>query len=400
MQVVTAPQVLLDGRLRRPGWVSFRGGVVHAAGEGAPPSPPTCELTEGVLAPGLIDLQVNGAFGHDVAEVDEAGWHELSRRLTETGVTGYVPTIVTAPLDELIGSLGRYRRVRSAFDRAGGARTLGMHVEAAFLAPERRGAHREDLLLAPLPQHLEPLLAAGGQDLAYVTLAPELPGGLDAVRRLVAAGVRVAIGHSDATEDQARAAVDAGASLVTHLYNAQRGLHHRDGGVVGIALSDERLTAGLIADGQHVGAAAIRVAFAAAGPRIALVTDAIAAMGMPGGTYDLGGEPVNVVTGGAPVRADGTLAGSVLRLDTAIANVIGLGVDPALALTAATTTPAEALGRRDIGRIAAGASADLVWLDDRWRARATWLAGRLVHGEGAVLGLADGATRRREEGRS
>ncbi len=192
--------------------------------------------------------------------------------------------------------------------------------------------------------------------------------------------MRVAIGHSDADDARALAAVDAGASLVTHLYNAQSPFGHRDPGVVGVALSDPRLTCGLIVDLEHVAPTAVRLAFAAAAGRIMLVSDAIAALGMPPGTYSLGGQPTEVRVGAAPVRPDGTLAGSALRLDTAVANTIACGIDPAVALIAATRVPADVLGAPDLGRLAAGAAADLVWLDERWSTRTTWVAGGVVAG--------------------
>jgi N-acetylglucosamine-6-phosphate deacetylase len=229
------------------------------------------------------------------------------------------------------------------------------------------------------------------------TLAPERPGGIAAVRRLAEAGVLVSIGHSDATAAQAEAATDAGARLVTHLFNAMRPLHHREPGLVGQALADPRLTSGLIADLHHVAAPVCRLAFAAAPGRIMLVTDAVAAAGMPPGTYDLGGQQVSVDPLGLPRRADGTIAGSGLRLDAAIAFVVTAGIDLRTAVDAATRLPADVIGRPDLGRIAPGALADLVWLGDDLTARATWLGGRLAYGQlpgagdGAVAGVVDGA---------
>ena len=379
MEVVVAPKLLLSGELRGPGWVQLEGATVVASGWGEPPHAATVELPRGALVPGLIDLQLNGAFGHDLATTDLAGWREVVRRLPATGVTAFVPTFITAPLEELARSLERYRRVRDDLDAEPGARTLGVHCEGPFLAAGRHGAHRRDLLCDPTPERVETLLAAADGQLAYLTLAPELPGGLPAVDRLVRAGVRVAVGHSDATDQHVTAAVDAGVSMITHLFNAQRPLHHRDPGVVGAALADPRVTVGLIVDLHHVAPTAVRVAFAAAGERIALVTDAVSAMGMPPGVHELGGEPTTVRAGAPPVRDDGTLAGSVLRLDEAVANAVHCGVDPAVALTAASRVPADALGRSDLGRLTPGARADVAWLDDDWRAAATWIDGRLAH---------------------
>ena len=379
MELITAPRVLLAGELVGPGWVGVEEGRIVTSGQGSSPDRPATRLPRGVLAPGLVDLQINGAFGHDLADADLPSWCEVAIRLVTTGVTSFVPTIITAPIDDLVSSIDRYRRLRAAIDDAGGARTLGLHCEGPFLAPGRHGAHDEHCLVDPTPARLAALLDAGADVLAYVTLAPERDGALTAIRTLVDAGIGVAVGHSDARDDQVRAAADAGARLVTHLYNAQRPLHHRDPGVVGAALTDGRLTAGLIADLHHVAPTAIQLAFTAAPGRIALVSDAIAALGMPAGTYDLGGQTTTVRESAPPERDDGTLAGSVLRLDDAIANTISCGVDGATALTAATRVPADVLGRLDAGRLTPGATADLVWLDDDWRAAATWVGGRLVH---------------------
>ncbi len=379
MDVIAAPKVLLAGELVEPGWVGIEDGRIVTIGQGSPTDLPTLTLPRGVLAPGFVDMQLNGAYGHDLATADLSGWHEVTTRLPETGVTSFVPTIITAPMDDLVASIARYRRLRPEVDAAGGARTLGLHCEGPFLAVGRHGAHDERLLNDPTPERVGALLDAGAGDLIYVTLAPEREGALAATRRFVAAGVGVAVGHSDARDDEVRAAADAGARLVTHLYNAQRPLHHRDPGVVGAALADPRLTCGLIADLHHVAPTAMRVAFAAAAGRIALVTDAIAALGMPAGTYDLGGRTTTVQESAPPVRDDGTLAGSVLRLDQAVANTVTSGVDAAVALTAATRVPADAMGRPDLGRLTPGGTADLVWLDEDWRAVATWVAGHLVH---------------------
>jgi N-acetylglucosamine-6-phosphate deacetylase len=206
-------------------------------------------------------------------------------------------------------------------------------------------------------------------------------GGLAAIAALASAGILVSIGHSDATARQVTAAVDAGARMVTHLFNAQRPLHHREPGVAGQALADARLTSGLIADQSHVAAAVCAIAFAAAPGRIFLVTDASAAAGMPPGRYRLGREPVEVRAGDdrAPRLADGTLAGSVLRMDRAVANIVAAGVGLAEAVAAATRVPADLIGRPELGRLAPGAAADLAWLGDDLRTRAAWVAGQQVY---------------------
>ncbi len=295
-----------------------------------------------------------------------------------TGVTSFAPTFVTAPLPDLAAALESLPagRVRSAYEPA--ARVLGAHLEGPFLSPKHRGAHDAALLRDPSVDAVDLLLAAGGADrLALVTLAPERPRALAAVARLVAAGVVVSVGHSDATAAQVEAAADAGATLVTHLFNAQRGLHHREPGVVGAALDDDRLSLGLVVDLVHVAPCVVRLAFAAAGARVVLVSDATAASGMPPGRYRLGGaDAVVSAPDEPPRRADGTLAGSAITLDAAVRLAISVGIDPVAALLAATRTPADTIGRGDLGRITPGAAADLVWWDDAWRVRRTWVAGR------------------------
>jgi N-acetylglucosamine-6-phosphate deacetylase len=380
VRLLTAPSVLLEGRLVTDGWILYADGRILEVGTGRPPHAPGYALATGVLAPGLVDLQCNGAFGHDLAEVDVAGWREVLSRLPATGVTAVVPTVITAPFDMLLATLRDAPVSTDHGPRA--ARPLGLHLEGPFLSAQRRGAHREDLLRSPAAADVDAVLEAGRDRLTYVTVAPELPGALPVIERFVRAGVRVAIGHSDATDAEVLAAVDAGATLVTHLYNAQRPLAHRDPGVVGAALSDPRLTLGLIADLHHVAPTALRVAFAAAGERIALVTDAIPTLGLPAGSYRFGGDTVTVTGPDAPPRRDdGTLAGSSLRLDLAVRNTISCGVDPAVALTAATTIPADAVGAPRAGRLRPGAYADLTWFDERWQLRASWLAGEQVAGE-------------------
>ena len=388
-EVLLARRLLLEDRLVADGWVQLRGGRIAEVGVGPSPAAPTRRLPDGVLAPGLVDAQLNGAFGTDLVAADDAEWHRIRAELPRTGVTAFVPTFITAPVSALTSALHRARGRVGVPDRGtvptgapAGARVLGIHLEGPFLAVSRRGAHDRRHLTDPSPASIGQLLAAGGGALLYVTLAPERDGALAAIHQLVEAGVRVAIGHTDADDGRTLAAVAAGATLLTHLYNAQRPFGHRDAGVVGVALSDPRLTCGLIVDLEHVVPTAVRLAFAAASGRIMLVTDAIAALGAPPGTYTLGGQPARTRAGAAPVRADGTLAGSTLRLDAAVANTIACGIDPAVALTAATRVPADALGAPDLGRLAPGAAADLVWLDGSWTARTTWVGGEVLAGAG------------------
>jgi N-acetylglucosamine-6-phosphate deacetylase len=376
-RVVSAPRVVAGERVLSPGAVALDGGRIEAVlGERPAPGPGHLHLDHGVLVPGLIDLQVNGFAGVDLAGADPAGWATVAGALAATGVTSFLATFTTAPLDELEAALGR---ARAAGGRDGpGARLLGVHLEGPFLAPARSGAHDPAAMLDPTPATVDRLVGAGQGVLAVMTLAPERPGGVDATARLARAGVVVSVGHSDARAAEVAAAADAGARMVTHLFNAQRGIDHREPGVAGQALADPRLTLGLIADLQHVHPAVCRLVMAAAGDRVALVSDAIAAAGMAPGRYRLGRMEVELTGQGPPRLDDGTIAGSTLRLDRAVANVAGLGTGLAEAVAAASRVPAGLLGRDDLGRIAPGAGADLAWLGDDLRALATWVGGELA----------------------
>jgi len=369
--VIAAPQVLTTDGLMAGAAIAVEDGRIAAVGSG---DGADLMLPDGILAPGLIDLQVNGCYGVDFAHAQPDEWRAAARRLPETGVTAFLPTLMSAPLDRLVDGLTRAGRAVGG----DGARILGVHVEGPFLVAERRGAHDADLFCDPTAERIRALLEPG--TMALLTLAPERAGALAAIERLASAGVVVSVGHSDATAETMAAAAEAGARMVTHVFNAQRGIHHREPGVAGAALADPRLVCGLILDGHHVVDTVARIALTAAPGRIALVTDAIAATGMPSGLYELGGAPVVVREDEPPRRSDGTLAGANLRLDDAVARAVAIGATPAAAIEAATRVPADVLGRPDLGRIAPGAAADLVWLGPDLRTRATWIAGRLAFG--------------------
>jgi N-acetylglucosamine-6-phosphate deacetylase len=381
------------------GYVNVARGVIDQVGTGAPPRQPDIELRDGLLVPGFVDLQLNGYYGVEFLTADADGWTTVAGRLPETGTTAFLPTLITAPADRLAGQLAAAAKLaaslRGAFLPlaglpAAGARVLGVHQEGPFIAPSRRGAHNEAWITDPTPEAIEQLIAAGGGQLRLVTLAPERPGGLAAIDQLVAAGVLVSVGHSDATAAQVAQAAERGARMVTHLFNAQRPLHHREPGVIGQALTDSRLVSGLICDLHHVAGPVCTIAFAAAPGRIALVTDAAACAGMPPGEYLLGGEPITLPDGEGvpPTRRDGTLAGSNLRMDRAVANAVASGLSLTEAVSAATRIPADLIGRPELGRLAPGAVADLVWLSQDLQTRATWVGGQLVFTDGAAATLA------------
>jgi N-acetylglucosamine-6-phosphate deacetylase len=367
-----------DGQILAPGYVRISNGLIADVGAGRPAAPDV-DLADGFLVPGMVDLQVNGYFGVDLATADEIGWTTVVRRLPETGTTAFLPTFVTGPVHKLAAAL---RSTTLLLPRLPvGARVLGVHLEGPFISLRRRGAHTPEWIIDPQPELVDELLEAGRGVLRVVTLAPERHGAMAAIGKFVEAGVLVSVGHSDATAEQVAKAADAGAHMVTHLFNAQSGMHHRAPGVVAAALTDQRLTSGLIVDLHHVAPAVCAIAFAAAPDRIALVTDAAACAGMPPGRYQLGGKPIELPPGDGvpPVRADRTLAGSALRMDVAVANLVSIGVGLVTAVTAATRIPADLIGRPDLGRIAPGAAADLAWLGDDLRTRTTWVAGHIAY---------------------
>jgi N-acetylglucosamine-6-phosphate deacetylase len=387
--VITAPQVLtgLPGAAAlAPGYVTISDGHVVDVGAGTPAAPADIVLPDGFLAPGFVDAQVNGYFGEELMAARPEGWAMVVSRLPETGTTAFLPTFITAPVDQLAEAL----RATTSFlvDLPMGARVLGIHLEGPFISASRRGAHNAAWIVDPTATAVAELVSAGGGLVRLVTLAPERPGALDAITQLTEAGVLVSVGHSDATAAQVSLAADRGARMVTHLYNAQRPLLHREPGVVGQALADPRLTSGLITDLHHVSWQACLIAFRAAAGRIVIVTDAAACAGMPPGRYLLGGEPIELPPGAGqpPVRADGTLAGSALRMDTGVANMVRAGLELSDAIAAATRIPADLLGCPDLGRIAPGAAGDLVWLGADLQVRATWIGGQQVFGAAMARG--------------
>jgi N-acetylglucosamine-6-phosphate deacetylase len=302
------------------------------------------DATGCTVAPGFVDLQCNGAGGIDLTTQPERV-AEVAALLPRWGVTAWLPTVVTAAPDVRARAV---EAITAAEVPDGAAAVLGVHLEGPFLAPGRTGAHDRRWVLDPVDEGWS---RDGG--VAVVTLAPERPGGLELLRALADRGVVVAVGHSDATAEEVGAAVDAGATLVTHLFNAMSPLHHRAPGVVGAALTDDRLRFGVIADGIHVDPAVVRLAWRAAGDRLVLVTDAVAPMGSA--TH----------APGTGVRLpDGTLAGSDLSMDRAVRNLIAFaGCSAEEAIVAATATPAAAVGATDRGCVRPGAVADLVLLD-------------------------------------
>jgi N-acetylglucosamine-6-phosphate deacetylase len=335
---------------------------------------------DALLVPGLVDLQLNGAFGSDFWD-DDADLAAIRERLAATGVTTFLATLVSGPRDAYEAAVARLASV----DEPGRARLAGVHLEGPWFARVRAGAHDPRYLRDPDPAELGGWLATG--HVRLVTLAPELPGALDAIRALRAAGVVVAAGHTDADEAALRAGLDAGIGLGTHLYNAMRPLHHREPGAVG-ALLDADVPVSVIADGAHVAPTALRIAWRVLGPRLVAISDGVAGLGLPPGPVRLGGQSATS-DGRAARLADGTLAGSVTSLLDGVRHLAAIGVPVRDAVRAATATPAAVLGLADgTGNLVVGGRADVLVLGPD-------LALRDVVAGGAVVraGVASGAPR-------
>ncbi len=337
---------LVDGAFL-PGDVEIVDGRIAAIGLASPDG-------RGFAVPGFVDLQVNGFAGVDFLAADAAAFARASDALLETGVTGYLPTLITSTEENVVAAL---REVPPATN---GARILGVHLEGPFLSPARLGTHPAAARRDPDPALLERLLAAG--PVRLVTLAPELPGAFELIDLLLLRGVAVSFGHTDAGGEEAHAAFDRGVHTVTHLFNAMRPFGHRDPGIAGAALTRPDVVVQIIVDGVHLAPDTVRLVWEAAAGRVALVTDAVAAAGAGEGEFTLGDLSL-VVRGGAVRSGDGVLAGSVLTMIEAVRNLHELGVPLEQALEAASVVPASVLGLTDAGRIEVGRRADLLVID-------------------------------------
>ena len=375
MTVIAAGTVVLDERICRPGWLATSSGRIADCGAGAPPRPADAEFPDSVVVPGFIDIHVHGGGGASYtdgigAEIERAA--EFHRR---HGTTTTLASLVTAAPDDLLCQVG----VLAEMTRRG--IVAGIHLEGPWLSSARCGAHDAAQLRDPDPAEIDSLLTAADGTIRMVTLAPELPSSKDAITQLLDADVVVAIGHTDSSYDETKRAIESGATVGTHVFNAMRPLHHRDPGPALALMEDPRVTVELIADGVHVHPALVRQVLETAGPdRVALITDAMAAAGLPDGSFRLGTLEVDVVERIARVRGKSTIAGSTATMDQLFRTAVTAhgGTDEALAAAVqmTATTPARALRLDGVGRLGVGLGADLVVLNGELQVGAVMAGGQ------------------------
>lgn len=378
--VIHSARIVDRGEIVEDGWVRFSDGVVAARGSGSDwqPADEVVDAAEvagpgAVVTPGFIDIHGHGGAGAAFDDGVEA--IRTGRALHRAhGTTRAVISLVTATLDQLARSVGTIADLMQT-----DGDILGSHLEGPFLDPGHHGAHEPSLLRIPEAGDVARLLEAGRGTIRQVTIAPELPGGLDAIRQIVAAGSAAAVGHTAADAATAVAAFEAGASILTHAFNAMPGIHHRAPGPVLAAAADHRVVLEAIADNVHLDPQVIKLVFDSAPGRVALITDAMAAAGSSDGHYDLGAVSVTVEDGVARADDTGSIAGSTLTQDAALRRALRAGAALAEAVQALTETPARAIGRDgSLGSLRIGMTADAVLLDAGLRVARVWVGPRLL----------------------
>jgi N-acetylglucosamine-6-phosphate deacetylase len=382
--VVTGMVVQMDRIIER-GMVVVEGGKICHAGKAddytLAGDETHLDYTGQYIIPGMIDLHVHGSAGYDVMDGTAQAIREIGKSLCRYGVTGFLATTMTAPWDQIVRALEAI--AEAATGPLEHAQLLGVHLEGPWINPKHKGAQKEEDIQQPAREQVEAITGVGAAPVRMVTLAPEMPGVMEAIAELVRHNVICSIGHSDATWEQVKQAVAVGASHFTHLFNAMRGLHHREPGVVGAALQMRQCSCDIIADFVHVHPAAVELVYHNKGrEKLLLISDGMRAVGMGDGTFELGGQTVHVR--GCIARLDsGTLAGSTLTLDQAVKNLVEkIGIPVADAVYMASTAPAKKLGIADRkGSLEAGKDADLAVLSGDFRARMTMVNGNIVYRE-------------------
>jgi N-acetylglucosamine-6-phosphate deacetylase len=366
--------------------ILLREGVVEAIGPRAGISLPAgaqeIAATDKIAVPGFVDVHIHGAGGHDVMEGSTKALAAVSRTVAQHGTTSFVATTVTSSPEATCRSvegISKYITVQHDALEAR-AEVLGIHFEGPFINPVRRGVHPQEWIRQPSAELLDKFLQAAAGNARILTIAPELLGAIPCIHAAHKAGMVVGMGHTDATYEQARAAMAHGVRHAIHMYNAMRPFSHRDAGVIGAALTSPEVSAELIADGVHVDEAAMRLLLQAKGPGgVILISDGLSATGMPDGKYMLG-QFEFTVSGGVCRNAEGKLAGSTLTLDRALRNIVALGASVADAVRMLTLNPASLLGIEfKKGALRVGADADVVLLDEGLHVAGVWARGVAVN---------------------
>ncbi|WP_169088856.1 N-acetylglucosamine-6-phosphate deacetylase [Paenibacillus sp. PL91] len=328
-----------------------------------------------LLVPGMIDVHIHGANGFDMMDGTEESIQEVSRACASSGCTSFLATSVSSTMEDLLEMI---RSVKRAIGQEAGAKIAGIHLEGPYLNPKRKGMQNEKYLRHPNLEEMKMIFQEAGSLIKMVTIAPELPGGMDLISFLKEKGVVIAIAHSDATYEEAKQAFTAGASHVTHCFNGMRPIHHRDPGLIVAAFEEKHVSLQAIVDNVHLHPAIIRLMHTLKGPEgMVLITDALQAMGMGDGNYIFGGHPVTVADGIARLE-DGTLASSTVTMNEALRYTVEIGISLIDAVQMASTTPANILGFQQKGEISTGFDADLVLLDDEFQVLWTMVGGQIL----------------------
>lgn len=386
--LITHARLLTENETIGEGWLQVENGKIAAFGAGLVPSTvskplanATIDVKGQTVVPGFIDIHVHGADGAEVMDGTAAAIRKIARFHSAHGTTGWLPTTLTASIPALEESLKAAHTVKSESSSPEGAAVLGVHLEGPFISPNKIGAQNPEFVATASVDTMERLAAVAPGLIKKMTIAPEREGALETIRWMAKHGIAASIGHTDATFEETMRGIEAGASHATHLFNAMRGLHHREAGVVGACLLSRDVLCELIVDGQHVDFEVVKLVVGQKGAeKIALITDAISATGKPDGHYQLGGLDI-LVQDGRPVLSDGhTLAGSTLTMDVAVRNMVKrVGVTLEDAIQMASTTPARELGLKDTkGVIALNRDADFVVLDEALSVTRTFVGGREV----------------------
>ncbi|QJD82726.1 N-acetylglucosamine-6-phosphate deacetylase [Cohnella herbarum] len=327
------------------------------------------------LIPGMIDIHIHGANGYDMMDGTEASIQEVSRTCAATGCTSFLVTSVSSTMDDLLNMI---RSVKSVIGHEQGAKITGIHLEGPYLNPKRKGMQNEKYLRHPDLDEMKHIFQEAGSLIKMVTIAPELPGGLELISYLKDQGVVIAVAHSDATYEEAKEAFGAGASHVTHCFNGMRPIHHRDPGLIVAAFEEQHVSLQAIVDQVHLHPAILRLMHRIKGPEgMVLITDALQAMGLGDGDYLFGGHNVTVTEGVARL-ADGTLASSTVTMNEALRLSVENGISFTDAVQMASTSPARILGLSNKGKIEIGCDADFVLLNERYEVKWTMIGGQQI----------------------